>query len=327
MSASPTRQAVIVGIFVLIGITILAGGILTIGDLRDTFTRKIRVTAVFDQVNGLKQGDNIWFSGVKVGVVRGVSFHDSSQVEVEMLIDNGASQYIRRDALAKISSDGLIGNKIVVLYDGKAEARAIEDGDVLAIGHTVSTEEMMAMLQQNNVNLLAITTDIKGLTAELAAGEGTAGKLLGDDALYAGVMSTVASMGGAAQNAERATASLSTFAATMNQEGGLAYDLVTDTEIYPSLQQTAAQASTLVGGLAQSTANPGTALGTLMHDEAAGADMKAVLDNLNEGTRLLSEDLEAAQHNFLLRGFFKKKEKEERRARESGQSADVEVEP
>ena len=59
MNPSPNRQAVIVGLFVAVAIAILTGGILTIGDLNDTFTRKITATTVFDGVNGLQQGDNI----------------------------------------------------------------------------------------------------------------------------------------------------------------------------------------------------------------------------------------------------------------------------
>ena len=47
----------------------------------------------------------------------------------------------------------------------------------------------------------------------------------------------------------------------------------------------------------------------LLHDEQAAANIKVTLQNLQSGTKKLDEDLEALQHNFLLRGFFKKKAK------------------
>lgn len=321
MNPSPKRQAVIVGLFVASAVTILAAGVLTIGDLNDTFTRKISVTAVFDEVNGLQQGDNIWYSGVKVGVVKKLGFHGDAKVEVEMRIDTNATPFIHEDALAKIGSDGLIGSKIVVLYGGTPDAPSLEDGDVLASATTISTEAIMATLQENNTNLLAITTDLKGISGQIAKGEGTVGKLLMDEALYTNVTDTVASLSTASKSAETLSASLSTFAGKLNREGGLPNDLVTDRTTYASLtatvdglKHTGERASDLVDGLAKGAANPDTPVGTLMHDEQAGADLKVTLDNLNRSSVLLADDLEALQHNFLTRGFFVKREKAEAKA-------------
>lgn len=321
MSPTPQRQAVIVGLFVTAGIAILVGGILTIGNLNDTFTRKVTVTAVFDEVSGLTAGDNIWFSGLKVGIVTKLRFQGDSQVAVEMKVDEDATLYIHQDALAKIGSDGLIGSRIVVLYGGTAQAPLLQDGDVLAIGETVSTEAIMATLQANNENLLAVTTDLKVISSDLAAGKGTLGRLLQDDALYDDVSQTVAGMHAASDNAVALTASLADFSADLNRAGGLPKDIVTDRTTYAALTTTVAHlqeasehSSTLMGGLARGAADSETVVGTLVLDNEAGADLKATLDNLNDSSRLLAEDLEAAQHSFLLRHFFKKKERAAARA-------------
>src|SRR5215470_11845372 len=122
------RRTIIVGVFIFVGLLVLTIGILAIGKLNKSFTKKISVTAVFDDVNGLQQGNNIWYSGVKIGIVRDLNFYKSSQVKVIMNIDQKAQPYIHKNAKAKISSDGLIGNKIIVIYGGDSNAPPVEDG-------------------------------------------------------------------------------------------------------------------------------------------------------------------------------------------------------
>jgi phospholipid/cholesterol/gamma-HCH transport system substrate-binding protein len=333
MTPTSKRHMVIVGLFVALALAILAGGILMIGDLNDTFSNKIVVSAMFDEVNGLQEGDNIWFSGLKVGRVTKLNFHGASQVEVGMKVDRDATQFIHDDALAKIGSDGLIGKRIVVLYGGTPEAPTLRPGDVLGIGKTLSTEDFLAVLQTNNTNLMAITTDLKGISARLAAGEGSVGKLLGDEVLYANLTDTVSTLNKASTNAQDLTASLSTFSAKLNREGGLPNELVTDRTSYASITGTIDQlhhagerASNLMDGLAQGAADRNTPVGALMRDEQAGTDLKVTLDNLSRGSLLLADDLEALQHNILLRGFFRKKAKAEEKVRKE-EAAEVQVTP
>ena len=118
MNEAPNRHAVIVGLFVFVGLIFLIGGILMVGNLHDTFKSKMKVVSLFDDVSGLKKGNNVWFSGVKIGTVSDLHFYGKSQVEVSMNIETKAQQYIRKDAKVKISSDGIIGNKILVIYGG-----------------------------------------------------------------------------------------------------------------------------------------------------------------------------------------------------------------
>ena len=70
MKQSNTKRAVIVGIFIFLGLAILIAGVLTLGGQQNTFQKKITVRAVFDDVGGLLTGNNVWFSGVKIGTVK-----------------------------------------------------------------------------------------------------------------------------------------------------------------------------------------------------------------------------------------------------------------
>lgn len=314
MNDSPNKRAILVGLFVFVGIVFLLIGILTIGNLHETFKRKVRVVALFDDVSGLQAGNNIWFSGVKIGTVSNVEFFGKDKVKVVLKVEEKALQYIRKDAFVKLSTDGLIGNKILVIYGGTSRSAEIAEGDTLGVEKTFTSEDMINTLQQNNKNVLAITNDFKVISKNLSQGNGTVGKLLNDDAIYNHLDAATISLQNASGKAQQLIASLSTFSAGLNKKGTLANQLTTDTIVFNSLKSSVLQlhqiadtASAFVSNLNTVSSNTKTPVGILLHDEESGARLKQTLKNLESGSQKLDEDLEAAQHNILLRGYFKKK--------------------
>jgi phospholipid/cholesterol/gamma-HCH transport system substrate-binding protein len=233
-----------------------------------------------------------------------------------MKIDAKAQKYIRKDARVKISSDGFIGNKILVIYGGTSQAKDVQEGDTLGVEKTFTTEDMINTLQENNKNLLVITTDIKSISKKLAAGEGTIGKLLNDTSVYENINAATASLKSASAKAQQLVGSLAIFSSGLNKKGTLANELTTDTIIFNSvkasafqLQQIADTATAFISNLKQAGSNPNTSIGVLLYNEESGTRLKATIRNLESSSEKLNEDLEAVQHNFLLRGFFKKKAK------------------
>lgn len=322
---SNKKRAVTVGIFVSLGIVLLVIGVLTIGNMKKVFSRSIRVETIFDDVNGLQPGSNVWFSGVKIGTVKKIRFHGNSQVEVTMNIESKSQEYIRKDAKAKISSDGLIGSKIIVIYGGTTKAEPIEEGDHLAVEKIFTTEDMMNTLQDNNVNLLAITTDFKEISKKIRGGEGNLGKILNDEKLYNDLERTLGTLQKAASNAQTMTAAFSDYGKKLHQKGGLANDLVSDTLIMKDvrsamdqLNQTVVTANSMVSDLKETSqgikTNKNSPVGVLLHDEETAVSLKSTLKNLETSSVKLDQNLEALQHNFLLRRFFKKKAKREAEA-------------
>ncbi len=328
MSDQSKRRTVLVGLLVSGAMAILAGGILLIGRINDSFSRKITATALFDEVGGLQKGDNIWFAGLKVGTVRRLGFVGSSQVEVELDIDETAAPFIPEDAEAKVGSDGLIGNRIVVIYGGSQGVPSLQDGDILPTSPEVSTSDVLAMLQKNNTNLLAITTDLKQISAGLVSGEGSLGQLLKDKALYESLAASAERLNQASASARSLTASLAAFSADLNRPGNLPHQLVSDRTSHAALTATLAQldnastqASALATGLVQQAQNPATPVGTLLNDVDAGKDLKQTLDRLNQSSALLTEDLEALQHSWPLRRTFRKRARQEEKAADKAAEA------
>lgn len=312
------KRAVTVGIFIFLGLAFFIAGVLIVGNLRKTFTKSVTIKTVFADVEGLKIGNNVWFSGVKIGTVRKMRFVNKSEVEVSMNIDEMAQEYIRKDSKAKIGSEGVIGNKLIVLYGGSESVPPVEDGDMVTSETTYSMEGMMTTLQKTNDNLLIISNDFKTVSSQMAKGEGTMGKLLYTDSLYRSIDAAVTSLKNAASHAQTLTANLSSFSNKLSQPGSFANDLVTDTVVFAQareavreLNQTAASANKMTANIEQASNDPTKPLGLMLHDQETAKDLKATIANLESSTAKLNETLDAARYSFLLRGGFKKKAKED----------------
>jgi phospholipid/cholesterol/gamma-HCH transport system substrate-binding protein len=324
MSTNKSKQAVTVGFFVAIGIAILIIGIFTLGGQKKTFAASLPITAVFNNVSGLKKGDNVWFSGVKIGTVRSIEFYGRSKVKVTMNIDKKAHEYIRKDAMAKISSEGLIGSKLVVLYGGTEQAGPIEGKENIEVAEALNPEDIMATLQTNNKNVVEITTDLKAVSKRLANGEGSLGALLKDETLFKNLQTTVANLQTATRNSERLTKGIADYTSKLNRPGTLASDLVTDTAIMAHMRTAVEQVNLATASAAafahdlhnasERLEEKDNAVGVLLNDEQVARDLRTTIQNLNSSSQLLDENLEALQHNFLLRGFFRKKARQEARA-------------
>ncbi|MES2064020.1 MAG: MlaD family protein [Bacteroidota bacterium] len=319
MDASENRNSIIVGVFVLLGVAVFVIGVLTLGGQQKSFVKSIHISSVFNDVSGLKKGNNVWFSGVKVGTIKTLTFTGPGQVDVIMSIDASTQQYIHRNAGVRISSDGLIGNKIIVIDGGSPQAPIVQDGDVLQSEKLLSTDDVMKTLQQNNQNLLAITTDFKQLSKQILAGKGTVGTLLADSSMGMQLKQTMRNLEAATQSAAKMAVSLNSFSNKMNTKGGFADNLLTDTITFNRirasvgrLKEAADNATILTDNLNKASNKLNTtdnALGVLLNDPKAAVKVQSTLDYLQQSSVKLNDDLEAVQHNFLLKGFFKKREK------------------
>ncbi|ERJ60515.1 MlaD family protein [Sphingobacterium paucimobilis] len=320
MSAAENKRSLIVGLFALIGLVILVAGILVLGTQQNKFSKNLVVKTYFHDVKGLKVGNNVWFSGVKVGIIKEIAFEDVENVRVLMSIQEKDSQFIRKDVVATLGSDGLIGNAIISLVGGTASNPQIADGDVIKSGASGGMDQMVGLLQENGANLTVITENFAKLSQQLVEGKGTVGALLADDAIATNLKTSVVALNKVMLSADKAVNNLVGLTEKLNGNQGLIHDLTTDTEVFASLRESAAQlqgvtqtASALMENLNKTSArlnDKDNALGVLTNDPAAAEEIRQILKNLNTSTEKLDVNMEALQSNFLLRGYFKKKAKE-----------------
>lgn len=316
MSETNNRKRLAVGIFIFAGLVILVTGVLAIGGQRKAFVKTFTLRSVFSDVQGLQSGNNVWLAGMKVGTVKKVAFYGSTGIEVIMNIEQQALSHIRKDAHVRVSTDGLVGSKIVVIEGGSPGAPAITTGDELPSEQVAGTRELLTTLQTSNANLLEITGNLRTVSGKLAAGEGTLGELINDPSIADRLRASITHLQTASAASEKMIAHLESFTGSLTRPGTLAGDLVTDTVVFHHLRgavtrmneaaTAASQFSRSLQTAGEGLNNSNTPLGLLLHDEETAADLQRTIKNLRISSKQLSEDLEAAQHNFLLRGFFKK---------------------
>jgi len=321
MATADKKRSIIVGLFTFIGLIILVGGILVLGTQQNKFSKNISATTYFKDVKGLKVGNNVWFSGVKVGIIKEISFQSVENVKVVLNIEEKSSKYIRKDVIATLSSDGLIGNAIISLVGGSESFPEIQDGDEIKSGVSGGMDAMLATLQVNNENLVEVTKNFAALSKQLVDGKGTVGALLTDETIANNLKESVVSLNGTMSVANQAVNNLVAITQKLNSDQGLIHQLSTDTAVFASLRESAAQlqgvtqtASALMSNLNQTTErlnDKDNAIGVLTNDASAAQEIRDILKNLNTSTSKLDQNMEALQSNFLFRGFFKKKAKEE----------------
>ncbi len=312
MRSTKNRRAVIVGIVLALGLAIFMLGVFTLGGQKKSFASTITLRAVFKDVNGLQKGNNIWFSGVKVGTIRSVQFGPAARVIVSMNVEEDVQRFIHQDAHAKVSTDGLIGNRIIVIYGGTLAAPVVASGDTLGVENLSSTEGMLDTLAQNNRNLLAITGNFKRLSDDLIAGHGTAGRILTGDEMANTLQTSLNALRAATSNANALSDNLLAFSRRLNAPGTLASDLVSDTTIVRGLRRSVQELNSAMADIKSVTTkleSGNNAVRVLLNDPQAASDLQQTLRNAAAASGKLDTNMEAMRHNFLLRGFFKKQRK------------------
>src|SRR5450432_2324931 len=90
-------------------------GDLLCGQAKNKFGSVYRLSSVFKSVSGLKIGSNVRFAGIDVGTVDDIELITDTSVKVDMVIQKNVQRFIKKDAQASIGSEGLMGDKVVVV--------------------------------------------------------------------------------------------------------------------------------------------------------------------------------------------------------------------
>jgi len=222
------------GLFVIVGIALFVLGIFIIGKQKNMFNPVFTIKANFHNVSGLQVGNTVRFAGINIGTVDNIEIVNDSMVMVEMVIRQEVQKFIKSDSKAGIGSEGIIGDKVIVISQGKKSDKMVNNNQRITAIEPIETDAIMRSLKVTADNAALASNDIVGIVDKINNGEGT--------------------------------------------------------------------------------------LGRLIKDEKMANNIDQTVSNLKSSTKSLNENMEAAKHNFLLRGYFKKKEKEAAKAKEEAEA-------
>jgi phospholipid/cholesterol/gamma-HCH transport system substrate-binding protein len=264
------------GLFVTIGLLLFIVAIYLIGTQKNIFGSTIKLKTVFRSVSGLQQGNNVRFDGINVGTVDNIQIMSDTAVEVNIVVQKNVQRFIRKDATASIGSDGLMGDKVLVIGPGTFSQPSIEENDVLNSEDPINMEEIMGSIKSTAQNAKLITDQLALFTFKMNNNNGLLHKLMGDEGFADDLKSTMS-------NLQTSSTNFAKFTDKMNSGQG--------------------------------------ALGKMVNDPALANSLDSTLKNLQSGTKGLSDNMEAAKHNILLRGYFKKKKKEQEKQQKQVQDS------
>jgi phospholipid/cholesterol/gamma-HCH transport system substrate-binding protein len=178
-----TGNKIRLGIFVTISVLLFIVGIYFIGEKQQMFNRTFHISAIFKDISGLQVGNNVRYTGVDVGIVNGIEQVSDSTVRVNMEIDESSRKFIRKNVKALISSDGLMGNKIVSIIPGKSGTPEISNNDIIESVQPVNLDNVLSSVKVTTDNLASMTDDLAAITKNIHEGKGTIGKLFMDSLL------------------------------------------------------------------------------------------------------------------------------------------------
>ncbi|MFH0760956.1 MAG: MlaD family protein [Bacteroidota bacterium] len=183
METHTQKYKVRLGLFVIGGIALFILAIFIIGKQKNLFNPVFKLTSTFYNVSGLQVGNNIRFAGINVGTVDDITIINDSTVRVDLLIRKEVKQFIKSDCKAAIGSEGLIGDRLMIISQGSDNAPLAKEGQELLSIEPVETDAIMATLQITAGNAAIISLQLAEIMIKLNSGQGTLGRLIQDSTI------------------------------------------------------------------------------------------------------------------------------------------------
>ncbi|HLG36121.1 MAG TPA: MlaD family protein [Bacteroidia bacterium] len=194
MEPHTSKFKVRLGLFIAGGLALFVFAIFIIGRQKNLFNPVFKLTTTFYSISGLQVGNNIRFSGINVGTVDNIKIINDSTVRVDMLIKKDVQRFIKADCEAAIGSEGIIGDRLLIITQGSSDAPMVKDGQRLESTEPVETDAIMASLKVSAWNAEIVTEQLAYIMTKINSGNGTLGRLIQDSTIAENINETIVNL-------------------------------------------------------------------------------------------------------------------------------------
>lgn len=180
------NQLLWLGVFVAGGVAVVIAGIFFLAGKKKIFERTFYLHVPFDNVAGLRPGAAVRLSGIDIGVVETINLPEApgGKVTVTMRLDKEAQELIKKDALAQIETEGLVGGKVVAIVGGSLAQPHVRDGDAIGSRGPIDLSAILGSFDETAGYMRLVTRSLDGITRQITSGQGTIGRMVYDEELY-----------------------------------------------------------------------------------------------------------------------------------------------
>ena len=336
------------GMFVVVGILLFIVIIYVIGINRNLFGSNFILNSQFKNVSGLKVGSNVRLSGINIGTVSKIEFITDSLVLVRLLIKDEVQQYIKIDALASIGSDGLVGDKVLIIEPGSYSKRVVKDNGIIASNSTIEIEDVMKSIKKSAENAEIITKELADFSFKMNDKNGFLSKVMTDKKFALSMEKTIGNLEISTNeiakfspkindpngvinklfvdknfsnkidktitNLQKSSDDLAIFTSKINTENSTLTKLITDPNFAKSISNTFRNLEISTNDFVKFTSkinNDSNVLSKLIDNKRLGNSVDSTITKIGVGAEGIIEIENAAKSNFLLRGYFNRKKRNE----------------
>lgn len=200
-----------VGLVTLVGVLVFTYVVITLAHAEIFGKPGYLVHTEFADGNGLKEGNSVRYVGVNVGKVDKVR-PSRKGVDVTLKIDKGTE--IPKDSKVAITTDGLLGEKIIAITPGQDETQLLQDGDTLQGTAGKTMDDMMDSASQLMGNANKMVENINTVIGDPQTQQAMRGSMQNIETITA---QTSAMMDANAGNIQQITANMAAMTGQMNQ--------------------------------------------------------------------------------------------------------------
>jgi len=310
---------------VITGLLFLILLLYMIGKNENLFGSTFRLRAQFGNVQGLTSGNNIRYAGIQVGTVKKVRILNDTLIEVVMLIETKMKDFIRKNAVVSIGTDGLMGNHVLNITPVAGTADLVGDNDILPVKKMESVDDMMQTLAKTNEDVAVIASQLKNTVLRINSSTAV-WEILDDKTVPQHIRSSLINVRSATAKASRLISDLQLVLSDIRDGKGSLGAIITDSSFAQNLQaallrinEVGADADTLaktINSLTRQVQDDldrgGGTANVLLKDSTFARNLRESILNIREGTDGFNEIMEAMKHSFLFRGYFRNLEKQKK---------------